>query len=98
MPKFQCPEGVHSVSVGGEQYNADEHGQIDAPDNTAGLLEPHGFKRVPEKAAADKPAESTPPQGEQTGTNGEQTPPVSDTPPAAHKTTTKKAAADKPAE
>lgn len=92
MPKFQCPEGVHSVSVGGEQYNADDKGQIDVPDGAAVLLEPHGFKRVPGKAAAEKPAESSPPQDEQTGTNGEQTPP------ATTKATTKKAAAEKPAE
>lgn len=101
MPKFQCPEGVNSVSVGGEQFNADEHGQIDAPDNAAGLLEPHGFKRVSEKAAAEKPADppadTTAQQGEQTGTDGDQTLPV-DTPPAATKATTKKAAAEKPAE
>ncbi|OVE46695.1 hypothetical protein [Chromobacterium violaceum] len=94
MAKFQCPEGTTSVSVGGEQFNADDHGQIDAPDNAAGLLEPHGFKRVPEKAAADKPADppagSTPPQDEQTGTDGELTPPATPK--------TKKAAADKPAE
>jgi hypothetical protein len=100
MAKFQCPEGTTSVSVGGEQYNADENGQIDAPDNVAGLLEPHGFKRVPAKKAADKPADppsaTTAPPGEQTGTAGEQTLPAADTPPSAPKTTAKKAA-DKPA-
>lgn len=102
MAKFQCPEGVNSVSVGGEQFNADEHGQIDAPDNAASLLEPHGFKRVPEKAAAEKPADppadTTTQQGEQTGSSDEQPPPAVDTPPAATKATTKKAAAEKPAE
>lgn len=51
MPKFQCPEGTTSVSVGGEQFNADENGQIDAPDSLGPLLEPHGFKRAPEAAA-----------------------------------------------
>ncbi|OQS41136.1 hypothetical protein [Chromobacterium haemolyticum] len=45
MVKFKCPEGVSSVSVGGEQFNADEDGFIEAHDNLAGLLEPHGFTR-----------------------------------------------------
>ncbi|MFK7088679.1 hypothetical protein AAFM71_07665 [Chromobacterium violaceum] len=93
MAKFQCPEGTTSVSVGGEQFNADEGGHIDAPDSVASLLEPHGFRRVFVQPAADKPVD---PPSEQTGAEGEQTLPASDTPPAAPKT--KKAAADKPVE
>ncbi|KMN36501.1 hypothetical protein VI26_06580 [Chromobacterium sp. LK1] len=48
MAKFKCPEGVSSVSVGGEQFNADDEGFIEAHDNLAGLLEPHGFTREKE--------------------------------------------------
>lgn len=59
MATFQTPEGTVSVSVGGEQYNVDENGQITVPDGQAALLLPHGFTPVPPaRQAAD--AETAP--------------------------------------
>lgn len=61
MVKFKCPEGVSSVSVGGEQFNADEDGFIEAHDNLAGLLEPHGFTREKEpKSPQGEPEQAAP--------------------------------------
>jgi len=47
MTILQTPEGTVSVSVGGEQYNVDDNGQITVPDGQAALLLPHGFTPVP---------------------------------------------------
>lgn len=46
MAKFACPPDVTSVNVGGEQFNADEDGMIEAPDGVAPALEPLGFVRL----------------------------------------------------
>lgn len=50
--KYNAPEGCTGISVGGEQFNVDENGQIEVPDNGDyhSLLAPHGFKPVPAKA------------------------------------------------
>lgn len=58
MAKFQAPQGTTSVSVGGAQYNTDEKGQFEAPDNLAAILLPNGFSRVAANPPA-KPAAST---------------------------------------
>ncbi len=56
MPTFNCPKDVTSVSVGGEQFNADEHGGVDVPDHLVSQL-PHDFARVSDAELA-KRAES----------------------------------------
>ncbi|MGR2663671.1 hypothetical protein ACUXVY_18965 [Chromobacterium haemolyticum] len=61
MAKFKCPDGVSSVSVGGEQFNADDEGFIEAHDNLAGLLEPHGFTREKEPKPPQAGAEQAAP-------------------------------------
>lgn len=53
MPKFNCPKDVTSVSVGGEQFNADEHGGVDVPDHLVSQL-PHDFARVSEAELAKR--------------------------------------------
>jgi len=46
--KYQAPEGCTGISVGGEQFNVDNKGQIEVPENGDyhSLLAPHGFKQV----------------------------------------------------
>lgn len=52
--KYQAPEGCTGISVGGEQFNVDEKGQIDVPaGDYHALLAPHGFTPVIEPAAAE---------------------------------------------
>ncbi|NLR74216.1 MULTISPECIES: hypothetical protein [Leeia] len=51
MAKFACPPDVTSVNVGGEQFNADAEGLIEAPDGVAPALEPLGFVRLAEPVA-----------------------------------------------
>ena len=47
--KYQAPENCPGISVGGEQFNVDDNGQITVPDggNYGELLAPHGFTPVP---------------------------------------------------
>lgn len=62
--KYQAPEGCTGISVGGEQFNVDDKGQIEVPEtgDYHSLLAPHGFKQVAltaeEIAAATKAAEA----------------------------------------
>lgn len=59
MSKYQAPEGCTGISVGGEQFNVDEKGQIDVPaGDYHSLLAPHGFKPVIEPAAAAEPVKA----------------------------------------
>ncbi len=71
MATFQTPEGTVSVSVGGEQYNVDENGQITVPDGQAALLLPHGFTPVqtarPAAEAETAPATAKAPRKAEAG-------------------------------
>lgn len=60
--KYQAPEGCSGVSVGGEQFNVDDNGHIEVPDDGDyhGLLAPHGFTPAPQakKSEAELAAEA----------------------------------------
>lgn len=51
--KFQGPQGINSISVGGECFNVGDDGLVETPDNGeyASLLAPHGFVPFHEKQA-----------------------------------------------
>lgn len=54
MAKFKGPEGITSVSVGGEEFNVDKDGCISVPDSIEGAhvaLASHGFVGVADPAA-----------------------------------------------
>lgn len=55
--KYDAPEGTTGVSVGGEQFNVDDNGQIEVPDtgDYHALLAPHGFTQ----AKAEQPKAET---------------------------------------
>lgn len=61
MPKILVsgPEGTSSVNVGGEQFNANDKGLFEVEEGVLVLLEPHGFKRYVESAAAADNAGAT---------------------------------------
>lgn len=50
--KYQAPEGSTGISVGGQQFNVDENGLIEVPDDGDyhAMLAPHGFVQVKAKA------------------------------------------------
>lgn len=54
--KFKAPEGVSGISVGGEQFDVDDKGEIETPDTGTyyQMLAPHGF--TPADAATEPAA------------------------------------------
>ena len=53
MAKYKCPEGVTSVSIGGEQYDADKNGFITVQDDGRAQLLGAAFACVPGSDAVD---------------------------------------------
>lgn len=43
MPKMKCPANCDSVSVEGEQFEADENGFVDVPEEAVSAVMSHGF-------------------------------------------------------
>jgi hypothetical protein len=47
--KFQAPENCYEANIGGEKFEVNDDGHIDAPDHHADTLKAHGFTVVPDK-------------------------------------------------
>jgi len=52
--KIQCPEGVCSLSIGGEEFTVNKHGVAELPDTGDYLsLLPAGFSVIPPEQASE---------------------------------------------